>query len=531
MPYRLVNGAPLPAPSADGAEANDAPVYTPEFPQGLVDSPDWRIRMHLVRNDEGVWVMPQDSEEFRRRVGKVVFTRLRILRPWGQPIPASWGCDMGFIRFPRENSYVHRLRHDEISAIVRDTTAPVTAQLLFSHTARLEPSRHDSSSAMAKELLTFERKQRHRLGVLVPAHCQEAAIMTKAAAAGRFPSCPEWWAAVEDPYGGRTELPPIISYWGIEMMRDMTHPAWKVFRTEWAANKLVELMLRARAGHLYWCSPTSISDIHEVGVDNILGGSPEYVRRDARALLEAITLINWGRVPSENRNVPDVTGEYTPVYEGGDFVAWDASSWEALIPHDWWFEEGESGDHLTCRGVRLRGVLNDSIGGRRSTLGVRAPRRRDNRGSGLLRAMLEEDPEFGSALRRAVKSESPTLKDVLQWIRPKLMALGAPGLESASGVTSEAGNAAVSASLAATSTDAPVNMPAPVSAPSAGSAGTAVPSTTAVRSAAAETPANAAGVEGVVPRTAAGTGQARASSSTDQAEEVDEVEMETGSEA
>lgn len=391
--------------------------FTAEFPRAVAESADWELRGDPGQDSD--WVLPLDSPDLARRLKKALHARVRILRPWGFLIPPPWGLDMGFVRFPRETAYVHRLPLNDLTRLVEDSGSKrVCSSLLFSQAPRLESAREAVHAAMDRDLLTFERKQRHRLGVLVPAHCQEAALMSKEGAANRFAPCPDWWASVEDSYGARTELPPILSYYGKDMAMDLTHPGWKVFRSEWAANKLVSLLLQARAGRLYWCSRAVFEDIQSLGVDNILRESPGFVREDAKAILKSIEDINWGKIPVENRNTPEVSGVFTPVFDSGDYVPFDACMWRPSIPEGYWFEEGEVGDHESCRGARVIGKVGEGNRGRQPG----PVRRKDNRGVGLLRSLMEDDPELGRALRRVSKSDTPTLKEVLKALRPQIIA-------------------------------------------------------------------------------------------------------------
>lgn len=279
---------------------------SPELPQAVVASADWELRGRMGTDSD--WILPLGSPDLCRRMKKALHARVRILRPWGSRIPSDWGLDMAFVRFPRETAYVHKLAYNDLLRVVRETDLKrVCSSLLLSQAPRLESAREALYAGMDRDLLTFERKQRHRLGVLVPAHCQEAALLSKEGAVSRFPPCPEWWSSVEDSYGARTELPAIVSYYGREMASDLLHPAWKVFRSEWAANKLVSLVLQARAGRLYWCSQTLMTDIRSLGVENILEASPGFVQDDASSLMKSIEDINWGKVPVVHRNTPEVT--------------------------------------------------------------------------------------------------------------------------------------------------------------------------------------------------------------------------------
>lgn len=191
---------------------------TGDLPTSVLRSKDWRLRLDLS-TDSGVWVGDMNSPRYEKRFQYLVAQRLRFLRPWGRPIPDDWTMDLAYSRSVYEDAYCSLLSNKRVQSIVERDGPGANAELFMLTTPLVDVSRLACNGRVDLQWREFERKQRHRLGVLVPAQCQEAAMYRAEHAALRLPKCPPWWKLVEEPYCGRSELPPVISYLGTELTK------------------------------------------------------------------------------------------------------------------------------------------------------------------------------------------------------------------------------------------------------------------------------------------------------------------------
>lgn len=95
-------------------------------------------------------------------------------------------------------------------------------------------------------------------------------------------------------------------------------------------------------------------NIERIGLAFIFGSTSEETLANAELLVRTIKGLDWLPVPAADRNFPDNTGEYTPVYDGGDWVKWDPVAWEAGTVLDGYRGEDDMRcDHQAVRGPRL----------------------------------------------------------------------------------------------------------------------------------------------------------------------------------
>lgn len=159
---------------------------------------------------------------------------------------------------------------------------------------------------------------------------------------------------MEEAHGGRTELPPVVANYGLILQKYLTLPHLDLLRTVRASLRFVALMYQARAGRLYWVSATGLRDIEHIGSAFILRSTSEETLVNAKLPVRMIKGSDWSLVTTANLNLSHNTGEYTPVYDGGDWVKWDPVAGEADVPLNWYRVEDEiRGDYPAVRGPRL----------------------------------------------------------------------------------------------------------------------------------------------------------------------------------
>ena len=376
------------------------------IPPSVKDSDDWRLRTDA---SEATII---SSEEQRERFINLVGVRAAMLQPFRWPIHRDTGMDMAYVRYARERQYVNWLDRLNIEKILDEDGERVNPRLLGLEVPIVRAGRNSipystrSTSLSVDEVMPladreFERKVRHRTGCLIPAHCQEAAVITVEAAPLRYPAASERWKDREEPYGGRTELPPVVTYFGTKLIDDPESPYTWVLYTELAALRMAELLHRARNGQLWWTPPAIIDDILEVTLEEILRGTSAQCVEDAGRLIDYIRDIDWGKVPKVNRQAPNHPGLLTPVFESGDWVKFDPDLWKPTIPDDWWFPEetAEGVDHLSTRGARLSTAIRINNNTRRENEEgfSRKFERKLNAG---MRSYLDNHPHFVELLSK-----------------------------------------------------------------------------------------------------------------------------------
>jgi len=336
-----------------------------EIPRDVADGWEWATRC----NAAAPYV--SQSPDGQRRFAHQVDQRLRMLAPFEHRIEPAWGLDMTYVRWRREVKYVCEL------ALLLTKPELESAPLVCTDLVHFPPPQSsdrrflsymdkdraragliDKEWTMPLSLRNHERRERHRMGHLVPGHCFESVCVNRRMFSRRYVPLPDWWRDVEVPYNMRPELPPVVAYLGRRLMSTPAHPAWGVVRSEWAVSVAMDLMIQARAGRLYWIPPKVRDDLQDLQIGEIFGLSDDDYRADLAILLKLVDELRWSECPSENRvSVPDEAG-YTPVYVAGDYFPFDAESWDVLvdpelrIPRD---EDGMLTERMDQRG-RLVGA-------------------------------------------------------------------------------------------------------------------------------------------------------------------------------
>lgn len=103
--------------------------------------------------------------------------------------------------------------------------------------------------------------------------------------------------------------------------------------------RFVDLTHQSCVGRLFWCSSAETRDIERLCLVCILGSVSGDTEADAVGVIRTFKTLHWSRVPAANRNLPDNTGYYTPVYDRGDSVPWVPVAWEEDVPLDWYWGE------------------------------------------------------------------------------------------------------------------------------------------------------------------------------------------------
>jgi len=305
-----------------------------DLPSLVIQSWDWRTRCdssseYLARY-RGV----------NRQLTAAIEERIRNLSPFRSPIPERFHMDLAYARRQSEVGYLRNL-----SELVHDKNGfdPKHVHPDFLSFAdklvgnsRTDKGWYGAPSSVNHQLMVplacrrFERHARHVHRVAVPYFCREIDAMTATAVATRYPGLPSWWPSREGSYSDLTELPPCLSYysnWAMDPYSDI----WIIAQTELAALRMTEVLVSARAGRLLWISNESITDIRDVGVEDIFYYNNQQTVDDAKACLEWIAKINWDETSAEARHLPGFCNEITPTFEkGGDWVAWDPVNWRPL---------------------------------------------------------------------------------------------------------------------------------------------------------------------------------------------------------
>ena len=240
--------------------------------------------------------------------------------------------------------------------------------------------------------LRLERQMRHKWDAFFGYHMCEAEVLSGEGIEDRYVSVPRWWDRFEVEYGCRVKAPEIVTYgssWFFQGGDDIDIGSlWCVLRTEHAMNCLIALYFHAVVEErLYWF-PRAVSDIWtRVGVRAMLAGCEEETMTYVEKLVDSVLRYKWDLCPVENRQLPEKTGPFTPVFaSSGDWVTWDKVGKRPLCPDDMLCETvpvGEEGarNQRVWRTGRFRSSMSGLTGSNASRRG--APHSRVNERQGL----------------------------------------------------------------------------------------------------------------------------------------------------
>ena len=326
------------------------------MPADVGESFDWAVRT------DPSWPNISKSADKRRLFDALLEQRATLLH-FEHRIPKEFGFDMAYVRWPGEVEYVYRL-HALLSSGALDKYTGVHADLLVYQGVLVSPDRRDLAYLCAEarqdpslgvSVITgmttlafreFERQMRHRTGMLIPGHCREGRVLRSGVLPSMFAALPGWWLTVEICWSMRAELPRCLAYLSRLLLGDARHPAWNIFRTEWAVEVCRDLLYQARDRRLFWIPPAVRQDIQTIGLEKAFLVSGEQVVSDLGVLLDYIDCLRWSRCPPENRySLPDQT-KITPVFISGDYFEFDPVEWRVLVEDDMFIRRDEQGNLL-----------------------------------------------------------------------------------------------------------------------------------------------------------------------------------------
>lgn len=346
-----------------------------EIPRAARESPDFQSRVTFSRHS------------YFARGGYEVqcFERLKLIQ-FIHRAPSE--LEMAFARRASEVDYVRRLGHlvhdmegsPMVADLPRDSVClQRVRRVLSTGVPTGRESLDEYNYRPHVKLRKFERRMRHTHEVYVAYHQREVLAMAPEAVVSKYPRFASWWSDYEVPYGFYPEMPPIISYLGLELRYAKAFWMWELFRIEWARECAIELIYEAREGKLWWLPPAVIDTMNQYGLETILPDETEEVIGDLHGLLREIRLIRWDLVPVDQRKLPRNIGGYCPVYANGDWVAFNPNTWESYMEDGMYLRElnVDPRGWPVGRGVRQTGntdswVQEDAPDGREEELFRRA---------------------------------------------------------------------------------------------------------------------------------------------------------------
>ena len=150
----------------------------------------------------------------------------------------------------------------------------------------------------------------------------------------RYMSIPEHCCMFEMPRGFFVDLPPVLTYAGRHLIKDLSSGVWTLFYTEWIAKfgaaLLQEVYDRAR---LFWIPPAIRYYISEIDLSTVLGSPHNY--EVLRLLVEKVGSIHWDAVSPRNQQRGNANRDRSPIAKNtssGDFIYYDPWAQEECSP-------------------------------------------------------------------------------------------------------------------------------------------------------------------------------------------------------
>ena len=318
----------------------DSYVMAGELPDGVpvvaLRTRDWEARCCIP-----------DRAIYRRSIGngrrespvkareafvRLVYRRLGRANGGGGLLNPALGLDTWSARTDVEGFYTPALRaiFDNMPAAWASSREPNIDALAFQQPIipaefRYTPRR--TSEYMGEQQLDnlrWERKQRSRLGYLVPYHMLEIGNIIGSARRTRYVSIPADWINWEVPHGLAVELPWVVTYLGVHLALTPSSGLWVVFLSEWCAQVAMALLWDTYDNfRLFWLPPVVIAGIRAVNLAQVLGSPANY--RELLHLLREIDQINWSEVDPSNGTKPSGV-DCSPTCredQGGAFIWYD----------------------------------------------------------------------------------------------------------------------------------------------------------------------------------------------------------------
>ena len=203
-----------------------------------------------------------------------------------------------------------------------------------------------------------ERNRRHQYQRLIAGHQCEVEILRNSAIYQRYPALPLWWRDVEVPYGFLNVMPCIVTY-SSYLFHGTASPITNCrLRSEWALSVATHLMYEVRTGRLWWIPFAVRKDIRCLGLHLSRPNDLDTVRIDRERLGQLLSFIDslaWSKIPRDGSQLsgyPNLGTEFacsggdspsnlngiTPVYEGADWVIFDAECWCLHLSDDYFVE-------------------------------------------------------------------------------------------------------------------------------------------------------------------------------------------------
>ena len=217
------------------------------------------------------------------------------------------------------------------------------------------------------DMIEWERKARSRVGYLVPYQCTEVDGLRPTHREGRYVPLHRHFENVEVPRGCLVDLPPVLTYKGVEMMNNPRSGPWAVFYSEYAARAAAFILWEVYDRYKLWyLSETLRGNIRLLKLDYILGSPGD--AEELLELLDVIDSIDWSAVPAAWAQRGSRVSDFSPgrnVAGAGDFIYYDPWACKRLASR----EEAEALRHLPDRrtiparhprGFRYRGSFEDS---------------------------------------------------------------------------------------------------------------------------------------------------------------------------
>ena len=172
-------------------------------------------------------------------------------------IPESYGFDTWSFRTYGESYYGAILSQIDYRQW-RGQTIPRDDALCFDRPILRAEFRYVTRYGTARaywRMIEWERRMRSRTGFFIPYQCLEAERLTPTAKIGRYVRIPDHFADVEVPRGCYVDLPPVLTYKGVEMMQDPSSGLWVVFYAEYTARVAAFLLWEVYDRYRLWFVP------------------------------------------------------------------------------------------------------------------------------------------------------------------------------------------------------------------------------------------------------------------------------------
>ena len=265
------------------------------LPVRALSFPEWDLR--FVVPDHAVLRQKDETHERARiELTRLLYKRLRRIHE-GYPVGRDMAFDTWNFRSGGESRYgvyLSRLNASNWKGPVRATERALCfARPLLRADFRTTRKSHSYEFV---EMIKWERKTRTRTGFLVPYQMVEIDRITHRARIGRYVKIPDWFGEVEVCRGMQVDLPPVLTYRGIELIDDPESGLWTVFYSEWLVKIAVFLLWEVYDQCRLWFLPTRvITDLRNMRIKDELGS--EYNVVELKDYLDRIESTDWTQVP------------------------------------------------------------------------------------------------------------------------------------------------------------------------------------------------------------------------------------------